>query len=154
MALSNAPCIDGLLPHRTPLACMLEELAICFVRQSVEYFGNPVGFDASLSYALINGKGEKVGKAAEFSGCCSQKLLGGRRPFELVACAMVPGQPPVLRFERPYRGSSPGCCWSLQELRVISLAEAGGETELGRVQQRMACCHGSCWSVGLPRAFL
>jgi hypothetical protein len=101
-----------------------------------------LGFDAPLSYALFNAKGEKVGKAAEWAGCCARSTLGGRRPFEMVVCALSPGEPPVLRFERPYRGSSPGCCWSLQQLRVVSLAEADGETELGVIQQVCSCCGG------------
>lgn len=58
----------------------------------------------------------------------------------MVVTALVPSEPPVLRFERPYRGSSPGCCWSLQQLRVVSIAEVGGETELGIVQQRFCSC--------------
>jgi hypothetical protein len=32
----------------------------------------------------------------------------------------------------------PGCCWSLQQLRAVSLGEkGGGEVELGMVQQRL-----------------
>jgi hypothetical protein len=144
MALPNAPCIEGLLPPRTPLCVMLESATMLFFRQSVEIFGATLGFDADLSYALLNATGEKVGKAAEHSGYCQRRVLGGRRPFEVVVSALTPGDPPVLRFVRPYRGSSPGCCWSLQQLRVYSLQESGGETELGMVQQRMSCCGGSC----------
>lgn len=144
MALPGAPTIDGLNPPRTPLCVMLEASTMLFLRQSVEVFGAALGFDADLSYAVLNATGEKVAKAAEHSGYCHRRACGGRRPFETVVSALTPGDPPVLRFVRPYRGSSPGCCWSLQQLRVFSLLEAGGETELGLVQQRMTCCGGSC----------
>jgi hypothetical protein len=82
MALPGAPPLDGLEPPRTPLDVMLGELPMCFIKQSVEIFGGrQVGFDANLSYALLNDRGEKVGKAAETSSCCSRQCLGGRRPF-------------------------------------------------------------------------
>ncbi len=144
MALPNALCIEGLRPPRSALAVMLESATMVFLRQSVEIFGATIGFDADLSYAILNATGEKLGKAAEHSNCCARRVLSGRRPFEVVVSAATPGDPPVLRFVRPYRGTSPGCCWSLQQLSVYSLQEAGGETELGIVQQQMSCCGGSC----------
>ena len=123
MALPGALCIEGLRPPRSALAVMLESATMVFLRQSVEIFGATIGFDADLSYALVNAAGEKLGKAAEHSGCCARRVLGGRRPFEIIVSAVTPGDPPVLRFVRPYRGTSPGCCWSLQQLRVYSLQE-------------------------------
>ena len=39
MALANAPAIDGLNPEQTPLAAMLGQLSMCFIKQSIEIFG-------------------------------------------------------------------------------------------------------------------
>ena len=138
MALAGAPCIEGLLPPRTPLAVMLEHATMIFFKQSVEIFGATMAFDADLSYAILNATGEKLGKAAEKSSCCLRGVLGGGRPLVVVVSALTPGDPPVLRFVRPCRPCQ------LQQLRVSSLAEAGGETKLGVVRQRLSCCGGSC----------